>query len=152
MDAPRPERLTDAALADALRRGGLRLTRPRRAVHAALRDLGGHRSADEVHAALAAAGTRVSRMTVYNALSDLLRAGVVQRADAGPGRALFEAGGAWHHHLLCRTCGGIEDVPCVRGRRPCLSLPAAFGRAEEAQVIFRGVCRRCLEGERRKRR
>ena len=143
MDAPRPGVLTDGGLAAALRRGGLRLTRPRREVYAALRGLGGHRSADEVLAARAAAGSRVSRMTVYNALADLAGAGVVLRADAGPGRALHEARADWHHHFVCRRCGAVADVPCAEGRKPCLDLPRRFGRADEAQVIFRGVCREC---------
>ncbi len=144
MDAPVPGPLTDDALAEALRGGGLRLTRPRKEVYAALRDLGGHRSADEVAAALRARGARVSRMTVYNALADLQAAGVVLRADAGPGRALFEARRDWHHHFVCRRCGAVLDVPCVRGRKPCLRLSAPVGEADEAQVIFRGTCRECL--------
>lgn len=143
MDAPRPGPLTGEGLAGALRRAGLRLTRPRREVYGALRDLGGHRSADEVAAALRARGAGVSRMTVYNALGDLLGAGVVLRADAGPGRSLFEARRDRHHHFVCRRCGAVIDVPCVRGRRPCLELPAPVGEADEAQVIFRGVCRAC---------
>lgn len=143
MDAPRPGPLTDDALAGALRAGGLRLTRPRREVYGALRDLGGHRSADEVAAALRARGARVSRMTVYNALADLQRAGVVLPADAGPGRALFETRRDWHHHFVCRRCGRVFDAPCVRGRKPCLRPPRGFGEVDEAQVIFRGRCRSC---------
>jgi Fe2+ or Zn2+ uptake regulation protein len=135
--------LTDGELAEALRAGGLRLTRPRREVYGALRDLGGHRSADEVAEAVRSRGAKVSRMTVYNALADLGRAGVILEADVGPGRALFEVGKAWHHHFVCRRCGAILDVPCRRGRKPCLDLPASVGRADEAQVVFRGVCRRC---------
>ena len=152
MDAPRPAVLTDGALAEALREGGLRLTRPRREVYRALRRLGGHRSADEVLEALRARGTRVSRMTVYNALGDLRRAGVVLGADAGPGRSLYEARGDWHHHFVCRRCGAVIDVPCVAGRKPCLELTAAVGIADEAQVIFRGVCRACARAPRGRRR
>lgn len=148
MDAPRAGPLTGDALAGALRAGGLRLTRPRREVYEALGDLGGHRSADEVLAALRARGAAVSRMTVYNALADLQAAGVVLRADAGPGRTLYEARRDWHHHFVCRRCGAVIDVPCVRGRKPCMRLPAPVGEADEAQVIFRGVCRDCL-GRRR---
>ena len=135
--------MTDGELAGALRGGGLRLTRPRREVYAVLRDLGGHRSADEVAAALRARGSKVSRTTVYNALSDLRDAGVLLEADVGPGRALFEAGSVWHHHFVCRRCEIVIDVPCVKGRKPCLRLTAAVGTADEAQVIFRGVCRAC---------
>lgn len=143
MDAPRAGALTDAGLEAALRRAGLRVTGPRRRVYAALRRLGGHRSADEVLATARAEGPPVSRMTAYNALADLLRAGLVTRADAGPGRTLWETRTDGHHHFVCRRCARVIDVPCARGRRPCLDLPAPVGRADEAQVIFRGLCRAC---------
>ncbi|HEU4395837.1 MAG TPA: transcriptional repressor [Planctomycetota bacterium] len=143
MDAARAVALTDARLRAALRRAGLRVTGPRVRVYAALRGLGGHRSADEVFAAARAGGASLSRMTAYNALADLLGAGLVTRADAGPGRTLFETRIDGHHHFVCRRCGVVLDVPCVRGRPPCLRLPAPVGRADEAQVIFRGVCRAC---------
>lgn len=67
--------------------------------------------------------------------------GSVMRADAGPGAAVYEASDAWHHHFVCRVCGGIEDVPCLKGRKPCLEPPPTLGgTVDEAQVIFRGVC------------
>ena len=150
MDAPSPRLLTDAALADALRGAGLRPTKARRAGYAARRKLRGHRSADEVLAEIRRVGGAVSRMTVYNALADLNAAGVLLRADAGPGRSLYEARRDWHHHFVCRECGAVIDVPCVVGTKPCLELSAPVGRADEAQVIFRGVCRAC-EGAPRRR-
>ena len=136
--------MTDDEAVAALRRAGLRLTRPRLAVLGALRALGGHRSADEVMDSLRRAKARVSRMTVYNALGDLEKARVILRADAGPGRTLYEARSEWHHHFVCRRCDAVLDVPCVRGRKPCMKLTAPVGKADEAQVIFRGICRACL--------
>jgi Fur family ferric uptake transcriptional regulator len=105
--------------------------------------MGGHRSADEIAAQLERQDEPLPRMSVYNAVAALLGAGLLMRADAGPGRTLYEAGEAWHHHFVCRRCRRVFDVPCVRGRKPCLSMPSRVGRPDEAQVIFRGVCARC---------
>ncbi|HXF95033.1 MAG TPA: Fur family transcriptional regulator [Gemmatimonadales bacterium] len=143
MDAPGHRGLTDREVAERLRRGGLRVTRPRLAVYRALAALGGHRSAEDVVAELRRRRERVSRMSVYNALATLRGVGLLMQANAGPGGTLYETRAAWHHHFVCRRCGRVLDVPCVRGRRPCLSLPAGIGRAEEAQIVFRGVCRDC---------
>jgi len=140
VDAARPG---DVDVASRLRRAGLRVTRPRLAVYRTLVRMGGHRSADEIAADLGRRGGTLPRMSVYNAAAALVAAGVVMQADAGPGRALYEASEAWHHHFVCRRCGRIFDVPCVRGRKPCLRLPSRVGRADEAQVIFRGACRAC---------
>jgi len=109
-----------------------------------LRESGGHHSVDGVVALLRARGVTLPRMTVYNAVSALYGAGMLMRADAGPGRALYEASDTWHHHFVCRSCGAVYDVPCVTGTRPCLHPDAqAAGTVDEAQIIFRGVCRRC---------
>jgi len=137
-----------------LRTAGLRATRPRLAVLAALRELGGHRGADEVLARLqadgepAAASPAPTRASVYNVLRDLTAAGLVLTADAGPGAVLYEVGDTFHHHFVCRVCGEITDVECVVGARPCLDPGPALteiAEVDEAQVIFRGRCRRCAQ-------
>ncbi len=83
------------------------------------------------------------RATLYHGLNSMSDAGVLLVADAGPGVARFEIASSWHHHLVCRACGGVVDVPCVRGRRPCLDADLPGAVVEEAQVIFRGLCPSC---------
>jgi len=117
-----------------------------------LRDQGGHHSADEVTGALEAAGERLLRGSVYNVLGSLVEAGLVTVADSGPGRTLYEAAGAWHHHFVCRDCGSVIDVPCVVGAKPCLDAELAGATIDEAQVIFRGRCPACAAASRRRRR
>lgn len=135
-------------VSERLRAAGLKATRPRVAVAQTLHDMGGHRTADEVHARLADHGVDLPRTSVYNALGALAGAGVLLRADVGPGAVVYEAADTWHHHFVCRRCGDITDVPCVVGERPCLSPDGDVGVVDEAQVIFRGVCARCVkEGE-----
>jgi Fur family ferric uptake transcriptional regulator len=131
-------------MATRLQDAGLRATRPRIAVAEALRKMGGHRTADEVHAQLARDGVTVPRTSVYNSLIVLADVGIALRADVGPGAVVYEVAETWHHHFVCRRCGRISDVPCVTGERPCLSPGDGFGVVEEAQVIFRGVCARCV--------
>jgi len=142
VDAPGAARLNPPE-ADRLRRAGLRVTRPRLAVYRALRELGGHRSADEVADHLSGGAERLPRTSVYNSLDVLREAGLVMVADVGPGRALYEAADAWHHHFVCRRCGSVFDVPCVRGTKPCLEAELAGAVIDEAQVIFRGLCPAC---------
>jgi len=129
-----------------LRDAGLRATTPRVRVYGLLRHVGGHRSVDEMVGLLAKEGHAIPRMSVYNVVSDLQRAGLVVCADIGPGRALYEASDEWHHHFVCRSCSAVLDVPCVKGTKPCLDPPVPIpGTVEEAQVIFRGVCDACRE-------
>jgi Fur family ferric uptake transcriptional regulator len=132
-----------AGLSRRLREHGLRATAPRVEVLAALEDLGGHRSADEVRDRLAEGGRRLPRSSVYNVLGSLAEVGLALTADAGPGAVLYEAGREWHHHFVCRSCHTVFDVECVVGARPCLNPGTDVGEVDEAQVIFRGVCSAC---------
>jgi Fur family ferric uptake transcriptional regulator len=145
-----PLSLSDSAAR--LRDSGLRATEPRVAVYSVLREVGGHRSVDDLVALLGARGRVIPRMSVYNVVADLTASGLVMCADTGPGRAVYEASDVWHHHFVCRECGVVIDVPCARGRKPCLVLPRAVkARADEAQVIFRGTCDACVPSPRRRR-
>jgi Fur family ferric uptake transcriptional regulator len=135
--------LTDETTAR-LRGAGLRATRPRLAVTEALRAMGGHHTADEVHAHLVKHDIALPRTSVYNSLVVLADLGVVLRADVGPGATVYEVADTWHHHFVCRRCGGVSDVACLVGAKPCLTPGDDVGQIDEAQVIFRGTCRRCL--------
>jgi Fe2+ or Zn2+ uptake regulation protein len=126
-----------------LREHGLRATGPRAEVLAALEDLGGHRTADEIHDRLAAGGRALPRSSTYNVLLSLVEAGLAGTADAGPGPVLYEAGQKWHHHFVCRSCRRVFDVECVVGAKPCLTAGSEVGVVDEAQVIFRGICMAC---------
>lgn len=129
---------------DRLRARGLRATRPRLEVYTLLSELDGHFSVDELRARLEDRGIEVSRMSLYNVVSDLSAAGLIVCAPTGPGRALYEANETWHHHFVCRSCGRVLDVPCVLGRKPCLEPPEGLeATVEEAQVTFRGLCGEC---------
>jgi len=126
-----------------LRSAGLRVTRARVAILDALAATGGHPSADEVASVLAAAGMRVPRASLYHVLGTFARAGLLTVADAGPGPVRYEVAGAWHHHLVCRRCARIVDVPCQSGHQPCLEPELPGVRVDEAQVIYRGLCAEC---------
>jgi Fur family ferric uptake transcriptional regulator len=128
---------------DRVRAVGLRATRPRVAILAALGEDRGHRSAEELLAVLAARQVRLARASVYNVLDDLVATGLVMVADAGPGRALYEVADEWHHHFVCRRCQLVTDVACEAGSRPCLMASVPGAEIDEAQVIFRGLCADC---------
>jgi Fe2+ or Zn2+ uptake regulation protein len=132
--------------AAALREAGLRVTPQRLAVLDTLAAAGGHRTAEELAAALREAGTPLPRASLYHALATMADAGVLLAAETGPGTARYEVTAAWHHHLVCRACAAIVDVPCVTGARPCLEAGLPGARVEAAQVVFRGLCPACAAG------
>ena len=128
-----------------LRTAGLRVTDSRRAVMQALADQP-HASADQLLSTIQRATPDASMQSVYNAVTDFERAGIVRRIEpAGhPGRFELRVGDN-HHHLVCRQCGQVEDIDCVVGGAPCLDASNDHGYViDEAEVTFWGVCSQCV--------
>ncbi|RMF93260.1 MAG: transcriptional repressor [Nitrospinota bacterium] len=143
MGVPGARQPGDQDLRKRLRDAGLRVTLLRLQVLAALIEQRGHWSVDEVFHTLRTRGVELSRASVYNAMNDFMRTGLVRIADTGPGRALYEVAQDQHHHFVCRQCGAIIDVPCIVGDPPCLQADLPGCTIDQAQVIFRGQCPNC---------
>src|SRR5436309_2687505 len=142
--APSPTAPGDSTTAGVLRARGYRATPQRLAVHATLVELGRHASAGEVLAAASKRLPGVSLPTVYAALDVLEEAGLVRRVAAGRSHALYDAGTVEHHHLVCRRCGAVEDLDADVSLAPAIAGAAAQGfAADGAEVVVRGLCRRC---------
>jgi Fur family ferric uptake transcriptional regulator len=127
-----------------LRGGELRVTRPRVAVLSAVHEHP-HADANSIFGLVRDDLADVSHQTVYNALHALSEAGLVRHIQPPGSAARYESRVADnHHHLVCRTCGAIEDVDCTVGEAPCLTASHDHGYAiDEAEVVFWGTCPAC---------
>ena len=130
--------------AEAMRGVGLRVTESRTAVYDALHELP-HASADDVYALIAERMPRGSLQSVYNALGDFADAGLVRRIEPAGQPMRFELRtGDNHHHLVCTSCGAVEDVECAVGHAPCLTPSHAHGfTISTAEVTYWGLCPAC---------
>lgn len=127
-----------------LREAGLRVTSPRLATLAAVAE-NQHADAEVIASAVRERLGSVSKQAVYDVLYALTDAGLVRRMMTDDRRNRFEIQRHDnHHHVMCRKCGVIEDIPCPTGAAPCLQPEDDFGFAiDEADVIYRGLCPRC---------
>jgi Fur family transcriptional regulator, stress-responsive regulator len=127
-----------------LRAVSLRVTRPRLAVLAALRDHP-HIDTHTVIELVRAEVPTVSHQAIYDVLQALTDTGLIRRIQPAGATARYESRvGDNHHHLVCRTCGAITDVDCVVGHTPCLTASDNHGYVvEEAEVVFWGTCPDC---------
>jgi Fur family ferric uptake transcriptional regulator len=106
---------------------------------------GGHLEVDEIARQVRVRLDSVSTQAVYDVLGALSRAGLARRIEPAGSPALFEARvGDNHHHIVCRSCGAIEDVDCAVGDRPCIDPGTQHGfEVDEAEVTFWGLCPDC---------
>ena len=127
-----------------LREASLRVTRPRLAVLAAVNSHP-HVDTGSVISAVRADLGEVSHQAIYNVLGALTDAGLIRRIEPAGSVARYEVRvGDNHHHLVCRSCGAIEDVDCSVGHAPCLTASENHGfQIDEAEVIYWGLCPTC---------
>ncbi|PPK65235.1 Fur family transcriptional regulator [Actinokineospora auranticolor] len=131
-----------------LRAVSLRVTQPRLAVLAVLRDHP-HVDTDAVIALVRVDHPSVSHQTVYDVLRALTDAGLLRRIQPAGANARYETRvGDNHHHAVCRSCGAIADVECAVGHAPCLTASDDRGFVvDEAEVVYWGTCPDCVSAE-----
>jgi Fur family ferric uptake transcriptional regulator len=139
---PADTRLDDALAA--LRRGGERVTEPRRAVLQALADLPDHPTAEQVVTAVEARSAGVHRATVYRTLETLTALGIVTHVHVGHGGTAYHLAERRHLHAQCHTCGAVVDVPddVLDGVRARLHEVAGFD-VDPSHVALSGRCAAC---------
>jgi Fur family transcriptional regulator, stress-responsive regulator len=128
-----------------LRGAALRVTRPRVAVLSAVHDHP-HADTNSIIGVVREDLGEVSHQAVYDVLRALTAAGLVRSIEPPGSVARYEARvGDNHHHVVCRSCGAIDDVDCAVGAAPCLTASDDHGFAiDEAEVIYRGRCPECV--------
>ncbi|NSC24511.1 transcriptional repressor [Streptomyces albus subsp. chlorinus] len=139
--------------AELLKEKGLRNTVQRRAVlnalhghaHSTAAELERRIETGAVSGASGAAARGLSRQGLYNVLDDLTRAELIRCIEPAGSPARYELRvGDNHHHLVCRSCGRIEDVDCAVGRAPCLDPVESKGfSVDEAEITWYGLCEDC---------
>lgn len=87
-------------------------------------------------------------VTLYRALVGLHEAGIVGRSDLRHGHAHYELvfGRPHHHHLVCRSCGLVEDIEVRHASEPAfdaLRSSKRFARVDDYALEFFGTCKNC---------
>lgn len=131
-------------VAERLRAAKLRVTAPRLAVYKVVAHTP-HISADTVALEVRSELGAVSTQTVYDTLKVLEGAGLIRSIRPANHPTRYEARvGDNHHHLICRSCGRVEDVDCAIGSAPCLEAAEDHGfDIDEAEVNYWGLCPDC---------
>ena len=123
-----------------------RATRQRAAVADILSRTEEFRSAQQIHAALDAEGTRVGLATVYRNLTVLAGSGEVDQIRNAEGETLYRRCDAHshHHHLVCRSCGTTVEVSAAPLETwvARISQKNGFTDVEHTAELF-GLCAAC---------
>ncbi len=131
-------------IVEALKARGLRITAPRRAIIEALDGDRSHPSADAVLARVRRRRPGISFTTVYATLESLVEQGLISRVTSDPSRSRFDTVTDPHDHLVCTSCGRIDDVKRAARRR----MSVRGFTVTSVHVEYHGICRGCAPRER----
>ena len=127
---------------DLLRTHGLRATPARVAVLTFL-----HKQKHPVGIAkIQSAVPKSNPTTIYRMIDDFAQKNIVHAHDLGHGHNDYElADRPHHHHLVCESCGLIEDVDCHTGSYAAILKRTAFRHINRHQTTYFGTCKRCAK-------
>ena len=95
---------------------------------------------EEVRSSLGAA----DYSSVFRAVGQLERAGMVDRIDLGDGRARIEVHEDHHEHVRCESCGRVDEVPvCVLDDASAQVRELTGFKVTSHRVVFGGLCGEC---------
>lgn len=93
-------------------------------------------------------GKKLNNVTVYRAVEDLVKAGIVRQINFGHSHAYYELipDRSHHHHIVCKGCGDIEDVEVCgteKIEKKILGGSKKFKIISSHSLEFFGVCKSC---------
>jgi len=129
-----------------LHRVGLKATLPRMRVLELIRSSPQrHLSAEDVYRRLLEEKIDIGLATVYRVLAQLEQAGILARSTFDTGKSVFEINEGPHHdHLLCVSCGRVDEFHDDAIERRQVAVAAARGfELQEHHLALYGLCAQC---------
>jgi Fur family ferric uptake transcriptional regulator len=135
-----------------------RWTMPRDAILSFLKRTSEHVTAKDIFQVLQREFPGLGLTTVYRTLDLLNRAGIVTKINTGDGQGRYECaeGGekGHHHHLICTSCGKIQDyldfeteeLELVKKTESILARKFGFETSGH-NIEFLGKCSACMARE-----
>jgi len=103
--------MSRADITDRLRRNGVSPTIQRIEVAEVLLDRPRHLAADQILDELHAAGSQISKATVYNTLRLFSEKGLVRELNVDASRTFYDSTTHPHHHFYHVDTGHLSDIP-----------------------------------------
>lgn len=122
---------------------GYRLTKPREEILKVLESY--PLTAQEIHNALVLKHISVDLASVYRSLELFVDMGIVHAIELGENKRRYELVDEknHHHHLICNSCGNIEDISVDEKKLLTEVDKKSKFKIDHHHLEFFGTCSRC---------
>lgn len=133
--------------AEELKSSGLKATLPRiKILEIFQRTQQRHMTAEDVYKAVLAEDADIGLATVYRVLMQFEQAGLLSRSHFESGKSVFELNEGQHHdHLVCLTCGRVEEFfdADIEKRQHAVAADHGFELQDHALSLY-AVCTKAV--------
>ena len=130
-----------------IRNTGLKVTEPRLKILSVFeKSKARHLSAEDIHDTLKAKSVMVGMATIYRALANFEKAGILNKSTFDDGRAIYEINEGPHHdHIVCVDCGNVEEFVDeeIEKRQKKIATQKGYSLKSHSLVLY-GSCSQCL--------
>lgn len=130
-----------------IRNTGLKVTEPRLKILSVFeKSKARHLSAEDIHDTLKAKSVVVGMATIYRALANFEKAGILSKSTFDDGRAIYEINEGPHHdHIVCIDCGNVEEFVDeeIEKRQKKIATQKGYSLKSHSLVLY-GSCSQCL--------
>ena len=130
-----------------IRNTGLKVTEPRLKILSVFeKSKARHLSAEDIHDTLKAKSVVVGMATIYRALANFEKAGILNKSTFDDGRAIYEINEGPHHdHIVCVDCGNVEEFVDeeIEKRQKKIANQKGYSLKSHSLVLY-GSCSECL--------
>jgi Fur family peroxide stress response transcriptional regulator len=125
-------------------KSGLAATHQRHVVYESVIASHGHRSPEQIYAAVRKRIPSISLATVYNNLRLFVEHGLLREVTPHASTLRVDGNLQPHHHLVCSRCKSVQDIEgdFINLKRISRQLPDGFDLSQPLVEVF-GLCRRC---------
>jgi Fur family ferric uptake transcriptional regulator len=125
---------------DEIKNSGLKATLPRiKILEIFQKSAQRHMTAEDVYKALLIEDADIGLATVYRVLTQFEQAGLLSRNHFETGKAVFELNEGRHHdHLVCLTCGRVEEFydAEIEERQHSIAKERGFELQEHSLALY----------------
>ena len=135
--------------AEELKSSGLKATLPRiKILEVFQQSVERHLTAEDVYKALLNEGSDIALATVYRVLMQFEQAGILARSHFESGKSVFELNEGQHHdHLVCLTCGRVEEFfdAEIEKRQKSIAQARGFELQDHALALYAACTKKHCE-------